>query len=78
MLALLIEDITLLKAEQIAIHVRFRGGKTTSLSMARPLPMARVRKTLPEVVQRLDQLLETCSDPKPRHKSTRWASQLEG
>ena len=27
MVALLIEDITLLKAERIAIHVRFRGGK---------------------------------------------------
>jgi DNA invertase Pin-like site-specific DNA recombinase len=62
MLALLIEDVTLVKAEQIAIHVRFRGGQSTSLSVARPLPMARVRKTLPEVVQMLDQLLETCSD----------------
>jgi hypothetical protein len=62
MLALLIEDVTLVKGEQIAIHVRFRGGQSTSLSVARPLPMARVRKTLTEVVQRLDQLLETCSD----------------
>ena len=62
MIALLIEDVTLIKAEQIAIHVRFRGGQSTSLSVARPLPMARVRKTLPEVIHRLDQLLEACSD----------------
>lgn len=62
MVALLIEDVTLIKAEKIAIHVRFRGGRTTSLSVARPRPMALVRKTLPEVVQKLDQLLDACSD----------------
>jgi len=62
MLALLIEDVTLVKADHIAIHVRFRGGQSTSLSVARPVPIARVRKTLPEVIQALDQLLETCSD----------------
>ncbi len=62
MIALLIEDVTLVKAEQIAIHVRFRGGQSTSLSVARPLPMSQVRKTPPEVIHRLDQLLETCSD----------------
>lgn len=62
MVALLIEDVTLIKAEKIAIHVRFRGGRTTSLSVTRPKPMALVRKTLPEVIQKLDQLLDTCSD----------------
>jgi DNA invertase Pin-like site-specific DNA recombinase len=62
MVALLIEDVTLVKADPIAIHVRFRGGQTTSLAVARPVPIARVRKTLPEVIQTLDQLLETCSD----------------
>ena len=34
MVALLIEDVTLVKADKIAIHVRFRGGKTTSLGPA--------------------------------------------
>jgi DNA invertase Pin-like site-specific DNA recombinase len=62
MVALLIEDVTLMKAEKIAIHVRFRAGQTTSLSVERPKPMALVRKTLPEVIQKLDQLLDTCSD----------------
>jgi len=62
MLALLIEDITLLKAEQISIHVRFRGGKTTSLSIPRPIPMAVIRKTKSEVVATLDRLLETHTD----------------
>ena len=62
LVALLIEDVTLLKADSIAIHVRFRGGQTTSLSVSRPTPIARVRKTCPEVIQTLDELLETCSD----------------
>lgn len=62
MVALLIEDVTLVKAEQIAIHVRFRGGRTASLSIERPQPMARVRRTLPHIVSELDALLETCSD----------------
>ena len=62
MIALLIEDVTLAKAERIAIHVRFRGGKTMSLAVDRPKPMALIRKTLPEVVRTVDELLETCTD----------------
>ena len=60
--ALLIEDVTLLKAEQVAIHVRFRGGPTQSLTIDKPLPIALIRKTRPEVVARLDQLLDDYSD----------------
>jgi DNA invertase Pin-like site-specific DNA recombinase len=62
MLALLIEDVTLIKAERIAVHVRFRGGQNTSLSLDRPVPIARVRKTRPAVIHKLDDLLETSSD----------------
>ena len=62
MVALLIEDVTLIRGQKIDIHVRFRGGQTTSLSVQRPKPMALVRKTLPAVIDKLDQLLDTCSD----------------
>ena len=62
MVALLIEDVTLIKSENIAIYVRFRGGRTASLSVERPKPIALVRKTRHEVVQKLDELLDTCSD----------------
>lgn len=62
MLALLIEDITLAKADRLSIHVRWRGGKTESLVIDKPKPIARIRKTLPEVVQTVDELLETCTD----------------
>lgn len=62
MIALLIEDVTLLNAERIAAHVRFRGGKIDSLSIPRPVPMAVIRKTKAEVVATLDRLLETHTD----------------
>jgi DNA invertase Pin-like site-specific DNA recombinase len=62
MVALLIEDVTLVKAERIAIHVRFPGGRTTSLEIDKPKPMGLIRKTLPEVVSKIDELLETCTD----------------
>ncbi|WP_232456671.1 hypothetical protein [Burkholderia ubonensis] len=62
MLGLLIEDVTLVKSEKVSIHVRFRGGRTTSLAVDKPRPMALVRKTLPAVVTVIDELLETCTD----------------
>lgn len=62
MLALLIEDVTLFVGEQIDIHVRWRGGRTQSLSVPRPKPMAVIRKTSPQVVALVDELLETSTD----------------
>jgi hypothetical protein len=34
---LLIEDVTIMKTDEIHLHVRFRGGKTTSLAVPIPL-----------------------------------------
>jgi DNA invertase Pin-like site-specific DNA recombinase len=62
MVGLLIEDVTLIKATQITMQVRFRGGRTTSLTIDKPKAMALVRKTRPEVVRLVDELLNTCSD----------------
>ncbi|MGF6727038.1 hypothetical protein P3T43_006430 [Paraburkholderia sp. GAS41] len=62
MLRLLIEDATLVKSEKVSIHVRFRGGRTTSLTVDKPRSMALVRKTQPAVVTVIDGLLETCTD----------------
>jgi len=62
LVALLIEDVTLVMGDEIAVHVRWRGGQTTSLSVERPKPMSLVRKTRSEVVAALDKLLETCTD----------------
>jgi hypothetical protein len=62
MLALLVEDVTLVVGQQVEVHVRWRGGRTQSLSVARPLPMSQVRKTPPQVVALIDELLETATD----------------
>ncbi|MGQ7848829.1 recombinase family protein, partial [Granulosicoccus sp. 3-233] len=62
MVALLIEDVTLLKQDSIAIHIRFRGGQTQSLDVPLPVPIAQIRKVCPTVVEALDTLLETCND----------------
>ena len=62
MLGLLVEDVTLVKADKISIHVRFPGGRTATLTIDKPKPMAVIKKTLPEVVLKVDEWLETCSD----------------
>jgi hypothetical protein len=62
LLRLLAEDVTLIKAEAITVHVRLCGGPTRTLVLARPLPIAQLRKTRPEVVGAVDHLLETCCD----------------
>jgi DNA invertase Pin-like site-specific DNA recombinase len=62
MLALLVEDVTLFVGEQIDIHVRWRGGRTQSLSVPRPKPMSVIRKTPSQVVALINELLETSTD----------------
>lgn len=61
-LRLLIEDATLIGGEEIQVHVRLRGGATRSLNLARPLPIAQIRKTKPEVVTEIDGLLDLYCD----------------
>jgi len=58
MARLLIEDVTLLKAQQITAHVRFRGGATQTLVMPLPLPAWALRQTSPEVIAEVDRLLD--------------------
>ncbi len=58
MLRLLIEDVTLVKGkEAIAVHVRFRGGDTRSVSLPRPLPSWKTWLTPAETVAEIDRLL---------------------
>jgi hypothetical protein len=61
-LRLLVEDVTLINGEMIQVHVRLRGGATRSLTLAKPLPIAQIRKTKPEVVTEIDGLLDHCCD----------------
>ncbi len=61
-LRLLVEDVTLINGELIQAHVRLRGGATRSLTLAKPLPIAQIRKTKPEVVAEIDGLLDHYCD----------------
>jgi DNA invertase Pin-like site-specific DNA recombinase len=61
LLAYIIEDATLLKipAEGITkIHVRFKGGRTETLTTRNPKSSAQQIQTPPEVVHLVDQLLD--------------------
>jgi hypothetical protein len=61
-LRLLLEDVTLINGETIQVHVRLRGGATRSLTLSRPLPIAQIRKTKPDVVAEIDGLLDNHCD----------------
>jgi len=61
-LRLLIEDVTLINGTRIQVQVRLRGGATRSLTVAKPLPIAQIRKTKREVVTEIDGLLDHYCD----------------
>ena len=62
MARLLLDDVTLIKNDDIHLHVRFRGGQTTSLTTPIP-PMAwQARQTEPDTLDLLDRLLNEHTD----------------
>ncbi|MHB1771730.1 MAG: recombinase family protein [Acidimicrobiales bacterium] len=63
MVRLLVDDVTLARADStIAVHVRFKGGQATTLSLPAPLPAGLARKTPDAVVAEVDRLLEYHTD----------------
>ncbi|MDA8057872.1 MAG: recombinase family protein [Actinomycetota bacterium] len=62
MARLLIEDVTLLKADDLLVHVRFRGGDTRTLRLARPKSAVDLHKLDPAVVAEVDRLLDDHTD----------------
>jgi DNA invertase Pin-like site-specific DNA recombinase len=59
---LMIEDVTLIKREEITAHVRFRGGATTTLRLPLPLNAWQGRKTSDHVLAQIDELLKDHTD----------------
>ncbi len=59
---LLIEDVTLLTAEQIVAHIRFKGGATQTLQVPFPPPFAQSRLTAPQTLEVMQQLLHDLTD----------------
>lgn len=62
MARLLIEDVTLLKADDVTIQIRFRGGATRTLTVPLPKPAWVMRQTAPEVVAAIDRLIDEHTD----------------
>jgi DNA invertase Pin-like site-specific DNA recombinase len=59
---LLIDDVTINKTDQIHLHIRLRGGQTSSLTIPIPLNSWQARQTDPDTFKLLDQLLNDHTD----------------
>jgi len=62
MIRLLIEDVTLIKKDDISVNVRFKGGATTTKVLPRPLPCTETRKTDTTTIHEIDRLLNCHTD----------------
>jgi len=58
MLRLLIDDVTLIKGKQIQAQVRLKGGSIRTLGIVKPMSAGEARKTNPEVIREINQLLD--------------------
>jgi hypothetical protein len=59
---LLIDDVTLTKTDQVHLHVRFRGGQTTSLTLPKALNSWQARQTPADTLAEIDRLLDDHTD----------------
>jgi DNA invertase Pin-like site-specific DNA recombinase/DNA-binding XRE family transcriptional regulator len=62
MARLLIEDVTLIRGEEITAHIRFKGGATRTLTLPLPVHVGDLRRTDQAVIKRIDELLEECGE----------------
>ena len=62
MIRLLLEDVTLLRTDEVVALVRIRGGATHSLHLPLPLNAAQLRKVDSAVVAEVDRLLDDHTD----------------
>ena len=62
MVRLLLEDVTLLKADEVVAQIRFRGGATHTLRLPLPRSAPELRKTHSTVVAEIDRLIDTHTD----------------
>jgi hypothetical protein len=58
MIRLILEDLTLIRGEQITVHIRFKGGATKTLTLPLPLRSWQGWETSRDVVNQIDRLLD--------------------
>jgi hypothetical protein len=57
MIRFLIEDVTMIRGEEIALHVRFKGGAKKTLKISPPLKGWQYNLTDPKIVELVNDLL---------------------
>jgi len=57
MIRFLIEDVTIIRGENITLHVRFKGGAKKTLKLPPPLKSWKYNMTDPKIVEIVDELL---------------------
>jgi DNA invertase Pin-like site-specific DNA recombinase len=62
MVRLLLEDVTLIRKDQIMVHVRFKGGATKTITLPRPLTSWELKTTPAAVVAEIDRLMDHHTD----------------
>ena len=62
MTRLLLEDVTVFRADTIVLQIRFKGGAVRALTIPLPLNAWQQRATSPEVVRDIDRLLDNNTD----------------
>jgi DNA invertase Pin-like site-specific DNA recombinase len=62
MVQLLVEDVTLIKGQQITCHIRFKGGVCQTRTMPLPAPAYKTWETAAGIVQLIDNLLDEHTD----------------
>jgi hypothetical protein len=62
MVRLLVEDVTLTKAQEVRVQIRFKAGATRTLMLPLPPNAWQRRMTRPEVVAEIDRLLKTSTE----------------
>ena len=62
MVRLLLEDVTLIRGQQITIHVRFKGGTARTLTLPLPRTSWELRQTPSEILAEIDRLLDEHTD----------------
>jgi len=58
MVRLMLEDVTLIRQQEITVHIRFKGGVTKTISLPIPPTAWQKFRTSPEVVTEIDRLLD--------------------
>ena len=59
---LLLEDVTLIRGQQLTLHVRFKGGASRTLTLPLPRTSWELRQTPPETLAEIDRLLDGHTD----------------